>query len=351
MATVRSVYAFRHRDDVLARSSSGGAFSAICDVLFQNAAGKVVVYGAAFDGNWQVQHQKAQSRAECDRFCGSKYVHSDTSGVYRDLVGELARGKTVLFTGTPCQVQAVRRYCAGSGIDSRRLYLVDVICHGTAKPEIWKAYTAWLESKYHSKIAEFQFRYKQTRWRSYPAYVRFQNGRQLVNTLDARLYTELFLSTLILRDCCYQCRFANEDRPSDLTIGDFWGVESVMPAFPKGNGTSEILVNTDKGEQLLAGLQALPGVCIAQCRSGAYRKYQHNLHTPTPKSRKLPAFQRDMRTKPFATVLKIYAGDQWRGKLFYAVRKTCGESGLTEMAKRLLARGRRTEGKTMQNEP
>lgn len=247
-------------------------------------------------------------------------------------------GKTVLFTGTPCQVYAVRHYCEHNNVDTSKLYLVDIICHGTGIAEVWEKYKEWLEEKYKNKIVKFDFRYKKAKWKSYPVRVLFEYGKELVNTHDARLYTNLFLSKLIMRECCYQCKFANLDRPSDLTIGDFWGISRVMPDFPKGNGTSEILVNTEKGEEILCGIAKLPHITIKECLSDAYIQYQHNLTSPTEKNPRREEFKADLERLPFDDVLRIYAGNNLKGKTIYLVRRTLGEIGLTDLLKKALKR-------------
>lgn len=326
MSTVRKVYAFRNRKDVLEKSSSGGAFTAIYEAIFSSFTGKVSVYGAVFDSAFKVVHQKARNIQECNKFRGSKYVQSDMSGIYPEIQKDLENGDTVLFSGTPCQIYSVKSFCKKKEINTEKLYLIDVICHGTVSPFVWEDFVLWLEKKYGSKLNEFQFRYKKSRWKSYPVMAHFENGKSLINTLDVRLYTELYLTALPLIEKCYCCRFANLDRQSDLSIGDFWGIQKVMPSFPKGDGTSEILVNTEKGEHLMQIIKQQTDVLIEECHSDGYIKYQHNLCNPTSKPKAFDQFQKDYREKGFEYVLRVYGGNTAIGRLKHRIKKFCRES-------------------------
>ena len=53
-----------------------------------------------------------------------------------------------------------------------------------------------------------------------------------------------------LRPSCFRCRYCTPDRSSDLTLGDFWGIETVRPGFDDGMGCSAVLCRTEAGEAL-----------------------------------------------------------------------------------------------------
>lgn len=285
-----------------------------------------------------VIHQRARTEQERRKFCGSKYIESDMTSVYKNIEDDLLADCTVLFTGTPCQVFAVNHYCKRKGLPLDNLYLVDIICHGVPNISIWKSYKKWLEEKEKSKLVDFQFRYKGSRWKQYPVRAVFENGKVLVNTHRSRLYTTLFFTALPLREACYHCKFASLERPSDLSIGDFWGIENVMPNFPKDGGVSEILVNTEKGESLIQSLkESLRGeFYIEECHSKKFIEYQHNLNKPTEKPQQIEQFRKDFQTYSFDKILKLYAGNNIRGKILHCTKKLCGELGITPILKQLL---------------
>lgn len=64
-----------------------------------------------------------------------------------------------------------------------------------------------------------------------------------------------FLSNLSLRPSCYACPVKSGKSGSDITLGDFWGIEKVLPEFDDNKGCSAVLVYTEKGERYIASLQ------------------------------------------------------------------------------------------------
>ncbi len=104
-------FAAKNRDDDVRRhSSSGGVFHALASWAIGQGG---VVYGCAFDGSLRAVHVRCETMAQAERCMGSKYSQSDMGDSIRQVRGDLAAGRLVLFTGTPCQVDAVRRSCAG----------------------------------------------------------------------------------------------------------------------------------------------------------------------------------------------------------------------------------------------
>lgn len=105
------VFAARNRNDgVRRRSSSGGMYYALASYVINDFGG--VVYGCAFDDNLRAVHIRCETVAEAECCMGSKYSQSDMGDSIRRVRNDLEAGRTVLFTGTPCQVAAVRAACA-----------------------------------------------------------------------------------------------------------------------------------------------------------------------------------------------------------------------------------------------
>ena len=329
----KKTYAFRHKNEVLLESSSGGAFTALANVIISRGG---VVFGACFDKELNVVHKKAETIEECFKFRGSKYIQSSMTGVFIQIKECLENGRIVLFTGTPCQIKAVKNYCNKSSINIDNLVLVDIICHGAMRPDVWQKFRQWIEGKHHSRIVHINFRYKKTRWHSYPIQIEFENGKVLTNTFDARRFNELFFSSIALLNGCYKCPFSNMDRESDITIGDFWGIQKVMPQFPVGNGTSEIIVNTEKGKDLITEILSDPEILIQECLTDEYIKYQHNLNSPTAMPRNAVKFREDFKNIEFIEILKKYAEYNFTGRIKHCIKRLAGELGITEMLKRYI---------------
>ena len=124
----------------------------------------------------------------------------------------------------------------------------DLICYGTGSPLIWNHYLRLIQKK--KKLISYDFRCKEKGWRGFNIKAVFENGRSRINTYKLKIYSALYSSRYIMRPSCYSCRYADIYRPSDITIGDFWGVERVLPELDDDKGVSLVLVNSEKGEKL-----------------------------------------------------------------------------------------------------
>ena len=207
-----SAYAFKNKQKD--NSSSGGAFPSIVSLVAKeyDAESSIIVYGAAFDEEFNVKHIEIQGTKEIDKLCGSKYVRSDTSGIYNAVLSHLVAGENVIFSGTPCQVHSLTKFLKLKKCNTDRLLTIDIVCHGTILPDVWADYRKWLIKKHRSDIVDFSFRYQNTKWKSYPSMVQFANGKKYINSFDLRRYTEIFYSDLALCSACYNCRFVGNKK-------------------------------------------------------------------------------------------------------------------------------------------
>ena len=234
--------AFHQEKEILHRSSSGGVFTALTEQVIK-AGG--TVYGAAFRTDFSVAHTRAATMEEIGMFRGSKYVQSDCGTVFPCVKQDLEAGKHVLFSGTPCQVAGLRQYL---GKDYENLLLVDTTCHSVPSPKAWMRYLAELESNLGSKICGVNFRDKRTGWEKYQMCIQLDDGRELLYPRSQNPYMEAFLRGLISRRSCAHCPFKDQNRASDITLSDFWGVQTAFPEAYQKEGTSLVLVQTEKGQ-------------------------------------------------------------------------------------------------------
>lgn len=252
-AIIKSMYALKAPDDLRARSASGGAFAAFARYILEK---KGSVYGANQDDCFRVSHKRCDNEYDLSLLQGTKYVQSDLRLCYKDLTDDLKAGKFVLFSGTPCQVAAVKNYVREKCLSAELLYTVDIICHGVASPSVYDTFIQWLKKKY--SIEEYQFRNKTISWRGNSCMVKLHDGTELKNDRIAASFMNLYYSGTITRKCCYTCPYANEKRVSDVTIGDFWGLEETeISAFEDELGVSMVIPNTEKGNQLLKECSAI----------------------------------------------------------------------------------------------
>lgn len=238
-----NAYAYIYNDDkVRAKSSSGGCFHALAIDILKNGG---VVFGAAFDGNWEVSHVPIETIEELPKLQVSKYVQSKIETSYQDVRKYLESGRLVLFCGTPCQCSGLQQYL-NKVYD--KLLLVDFICHGVPSPLVWRKYIGWRVNGKLNEIQGISFRDKNLSWEGYLLTFKMKKS---INTLSADtshdLYMKGFLSNLYLRPSCYECKFCQKKRQVDITLGDFWGVQGIDPEMFDDKGTSLVFIHSTKG--------------------------------------------------------------------------------------------------------
>lgn len=238
-------YAVKYNNEKIRKeSSSGGVFTAIASAIIKNDG---VVFGAAYDENFMVEHISVNSEEELKCLRGSKYMQSVINDNYKKVEEALLSNKPVLFSGTPCQIAGLKAYLKK---DYDNLYTQDVICHGVTSPKMWGMYVRRLENKYKSKIVKVNFRDKEKAWKKYNVTFMFEDGQVISQPFFENVYMKAFLKNLILRPSCYECSFKGIDRQSDITLADFWGIENVLPEFDDDKGVSLVVLHTKKGQDI-----------------------------------------------------------------------------------------------------
>ena len=249
--TPLSVYAAKAKDDGLRRiSSSGGVFSLLARQVLDKGG---VVYGAAFESpTHKVVHKRVIDEAGLDALRGSKYVQSEIGAAYIRVREDLENGIRVLFSGCPCQIAGLRRFL-GKTYD--KLLLVDVICHAVPSPLAWQKYLSCQELKEHAKIVR-TFSRRNCAWRKFALSLEFINSGDsayLVNPAS-NTYLQAFMSDLFNRRSCYNCNCRGFTSGADITIGDFWGIEHVVPCLDDDLGVSVAVISTIKGATFFSAL-------------------------------------------------------------------------------------------------
>ena len=238
----------------LKASASGGAATALAEVIIARGG---IVFGIEYTEGFQTaRYGFAETVEDLDRFHGSKYIYpeihvQDGRSVF-DLVEEkLRENRFVLFVGLGCIVSGLLHRLERRQVDTSQLYTVDLICHGTTLPAVQKEYIRDLEQCFGSKVISFDTRNKKHGWAS--PYVRavFANGKEYTKPLYE---TDLgFALKYYSRNSCYCCSFKGASHPSDVTVGDCWGLKPGMAEYNK-NGTSVLFYRTEKGEELIRTL-------------------------------------------------------------------------------------------------
>lgn len=257
---VRTAYAAAAREEgVRLGSASGGAFAALAKAFLQNGG---VVFGCEMqnrDCGLTPAHVFIESEDELYRLQTSKYAQSDIGDAYRCAKKFLDAGRQVLFSGTPCQIGGLRGYLRGKSYEN--LYMVDIICHGVPSAQLLQAWQHYLEGQKKIKIDNINFRDKKYGWGvrgTITYHTDAADSAQLgFDPYNSSFYS-LYLKAAFYRENCYSCPYANVNhRPGDLTLGDFWGIDSQHPEllsegeWKMKQGISCVLVNSEQGERLM----------------------------------------------------------------------------------------------------
>ena len=299
------VYAARHKNmKEIEASQSGAAFVALSDWILEQGG---VVYGAGYSEHFRVVHKRATTKKERDEFRGSKYVQSDLNIVFRQVKDDLKRGLLVLFSGTPCQTAGLASYIGGRLRDN--LYLMDIVCHGVPGPFVWRDYLQYLEGKEKLPLTAVNFRDKsKSGWRSHVESFCFAGTKSYT-------YSYLFYTRINLRYSCSVCHYSNLKRPSDITVGDCWGVEKTNAARLgiDNKGCSLFLINTIKGKKWFDSIRnTLDYIPI---NTTGYM--QPNLVHPTQLHSMRKQYEYDYEKEGFAYVMKKYGNIGWK----YQIRR------------------------------
>lgn len=241
---------FSQDKEVRLSSSSGGIFLEICRLVISNGG---VVFGVGYDEHWMPVFMCAETLEQCEAFKGSKYAESELNGIYQILSEKISEGRMVLFSGTPCQAAAVRiRFPKADN-----LYIIDLICNSIPSRKVLNEYLKSIRVNY-GNIQYLNMRCKTPSWEKSSYNFRI-NTKVVISeenkfTLLSRFlnsFKNLFFSHLSVRYSCFNCKYRSTNRSGDLSLGDFWRIDKVCPDMNDGKGTSIILVNSKKGEEIM----------------------------------------------------------------------------------------------------
>lgn len=324
-------FAARSKDkETLLSSSSGGVFTSLSDMVLKRGG---TIFGVAFDENFHILHSSAKTETKRNRMRGSKYVQSDMKDTFAQVAEILLQGELAMFVGTPCQVAGLKRYLAAKRIPMENLLLCDFICHGVSSPLIWREYIRFLENKFHGKIKKFKFRSKTHGWKNMETYVyieregeKGENVSRIVNRKYS--YINIFSSLMSTRPSCFQCKYTSYNRESDITMADFWNIDSVESKMNDDKGVSTVLVNTEKGKHWFEAVKDTMEVLNV----GKQDCWQPHLEYPCVRPSNRERFWKLYREKGAAYILEKYAKGTFFTNIIRKVTPVLKKLGLYVLA-------------------
>lgn len=275
--------AINRNEDIRLQSSSGGIFTILAENVIDNNG---VVFGARYDDKWQVVLDYTETLDGLANYRGSKYLQARVENTFKQCEDFLKSGKQVIFSGSPCQISGLKHFLKK---EYDNLLTVDFVCHGVPSPKVWRMYLDERKKEWASKykkntddleIKRIFFRDKTKSWHRFHLAFDFvfkSDGIDSLGTdskpLDGDDYMKAFLSDMILRPSCHECKVRGFRSNSDITIADYWGIENVKPEIDDDKGVGLVMIHTQKGSDSLK-LEDLE--CVETSFDDAY-KFNHSI--------------------------------------------------------------------------
>ena len=235
------VYAAKNRNEMdRLQSSSGGLFTLLAEQVIHDGG---VVFAVKYNTEAEAEFSYFEDIDSIDAFRGSKYVQAKIGNSYREAESFLRKGRKVMFTGTPCQILGLKLFLRKH---YSNLLTVDFVCHGVPSPMVWRKYIREEADLIGvSMLSDINCRDKSSGWKCSSFSYQYADGQNKIKTstrFDENIYMKVFLSNLMLRSSCYCCPAKAGRSLSDITIGDFWGIDRLYPEFDDDKGVSLVMI-------------------------------------------------------------------------------------------------------------
>ena len=233
---------YNNNEKIRLMSSSGGIYYLLAEAVIKCSG---VVFAACYNENLDVEHCMIETEEALQKSCGSKYVQSCLGTTFKQIRELIDEKRKVMFVGTPCQCAGLLSFLKGHPDE---LLCVDCICHGVPGVKEWHRYRDSLEKRGFI-LSEVNMRDKTTGWTggNYCWRLTDKSGRSIVEKLKDNLYMQGFIHNVFLNKGCYTCKYKGVERATDITLGDFWGIEYLDKSMDDGKGVSLVLIHTKLG--------------------------------------------------------------------------------------------------------
>lgn len=236
-------FAMRTKNEKVKKICSSGGIASTLGLYVTDNQG--IYFGAK---GFPVSIESCSNSLDVLECGGSKYTESLTNVSYKDTKKYLKEGKKVIYVGTPCQCAGLLTFL---GKEYNNLLLIDLICHGVPPQKYLKEYLKKIGKKH--KITAVSFRELEK------FELKAKYNKEVLWYSDSYIdpYYNLFFKGTIFRENCYSCKYAREERVTDYTIGDFWGIEKNTLKNRFDGNISLCLINTKKGLQFFDEIKDL----------------------------------------------------------------------------------------------
>lgn len=236
--------------NVLESSSSGGMFTELTDLFLKS--GNAVISCIYNSENYSLEYKLYTDKSDRDKARGSKYIQAEMQDIFNKGANWLRENpeKNIIFFGTGCQTSGFQKFSEMKKISDRILF-IDLICNGVPSPGLWRDYVNYLENKHNGKAGNVSFKDKRDGWMKPTVYLMMDD-----NEISIKPYSDWFYGEYSLRKSCFQCPYTKINRSTDITIGDFWGIDKRIPEFYNPKGVSLVIVHSEKGKKIFDQLKS-----------------------------------------------------------------------------------------------
>ncbi len=226
--------------------SSGGIFPLISKKHINNGG---IVYASVYTESLNVEFMRIDNLADLEKSFTSKYMQSQLNDTFAKVKQDLKCGRSVLFCGTPCQVSGLKKYLQKSNVRDNNLLAIDFVCHGVPNQKVFQKFMCG----FSSKCVDINMRNKESGWNNgnYSWKLTFEDGTEILKKQYEIPYMDGFINNLYLRPSCYMCASKGKSE-ADITLGDFWGIDSIDIDINVEHGVSCVILRNDKAERLFS---------------------------------------------------------------------------------------------------
>lgn len=314
-------------EEIRRQSTAGGAFTGIAEyVLDKNG----IVYGAAFDESFKVNHIYVENKEDLYKFRGSKYVQSDLKYTFKEVKTFLEQGREVCYSGLPCQIEGLKSFLRK---EYSNLITVDVACHAVPSPLVWEKYLNYIKNKFNaSKITKAIFRDKSKYGYKYSMMTIETDAGVYSQGIDTDPYLRAFFNDLSDRPSCYKCEFKKQYRVSDFTIWDCFIVEDFDKSLDDDKGTTRVLIHSEKGYEIFNNIKEKYN--LKEVESQHLVKNVKEMFYSVDENKLRKKFFKDINNMKEEEFFQKYFPINLRAKLESFIRKFLAKTGIYKVVKK-----------------
>lgn len=235
--------------DKVNKCQSGGAITSIIEMMFESGE----ITGALltkFDSKLKSKMELVTDKEKVIEYSGSKYCTADISGAIKQLEGYDGR---VAVVGVPCQINAIKNSIKlNKKIKCEVVAYIGLICDRVLSYNFIEYVSDKYVDKSQGKVIGFKYRSKAMSGWPGDIEIETEKGKKNVSRT-----VRMIMKPYYTMKRCYYCSLkANPE--ADVVVGDPYNFHDVIPH----NNYSQVLINTQKGLQLINKLEKSPQIDV-----------------------------------------------------------------------------------------